>query len=393
MNLQQKQNMKKILKTFGLTVLVAGVIFAADRVVSHPAMHIKVRVVDEDGKPVAGVPAQVRFPLLGKAEQQIKTDGDGRAEFTFGSWPAPHIDVLIGNGCAPVRVAGNSYYAFRGIGYVLKSNPDPAMYRWEPWGPEVRLILKRVRRPVPLECIVRHMLKFKAGIGAEMAYDFLAKEWMPPYGQGKVTDAYIRVDTLDGKIPEKGYEYSRMNNLRVTVRFPNEGEGMIKFPHFMGTPVTIPYRNAGSVLWHDHEAPETGYAKTVAFGSLNDEEISKGVACTQADPSRYGFTAYEDRDAFGRLLAFATWQEAAYLKIRSGDKAGALYAVFNYGITANWIYYVTKESVGVSGFNHVPVIHMRYKLNPVRGDRNLEWNGVNLLSPTNDGEAWPKNEP
>lgn len=394
MNPQQKQKMQKILKTFGLTLVVAGVVWAADRVVSDPPMHIKVRVVDETGKPVEGAPAHVRFPQLGRAEQHKNTDAEGRAEFTFGSWPGPNVDVLIGNGYAPVEFNGVFFYPFRGVGYPMRPHATK-LSRWEPWGPEVTLMLKKVKHPVPLACAFRHMMKFKAGLGAEMGYDFLAQDWVPPYGKGAVTDAYIRVDATDDRRPVKVHEYSRMKNLRVTVRFPNEGDGMIKFPHFMGTPVTIPYRNAGSALWHDHEAPESGYAREVTFESLNDEELSKGVACDKAEPGRYGFTAYTDKDAFARLLPFfATWQEAAYLKIRTGrgepGKPSDMYAVFHYGITANWMGGYSPEHPDAP----TPCIQMRYKLNPARGDRSLEWNGVNLLPAKSNGspDPWPEDE-
>lgn len=388
MNPQKRKKMKKILKTLGLTVVVTGAVLAADRMVRDPAMHVKVVVNDEDGHPIKDAPAQVRFPMLGKAEQHKNTDSEGRAEFTFTSWPGPCVDVLVGTGYAPVQVGGASYHAFRGIGYTMNPKAD-ALNRYEPWGPEVTLILKKVRNPVPLDCVFRHMVKFNAGVGAEMGYDFLAKDWVSPYGQGKVTDAYIRVDTLDGKVPEKRHEFIRMNNLRISVRFPNDGDGMIKFPHFMGTPVSIPYRNAGSVLWHAHEAPESGYVREVTFQSLNDEEISQGVACTKADPGLYGFMAYEDKEAFRRLLPFASFQEAAYLKIRSTNgNEKSMYAVMHYGITADWMGSYSENSTA----NPVPTIHMRYKLNPTLGDRNLEWNGVNLLAPQSGRDTWPKDE-
>lgn len=378
---RKKQKMKKIIQIAGWALLLVPIAWAVEKTTFDPTMKLRILVRDDEGNSAPGAFAVARFPLLGANHEQKKPDAEGRVEFIIPDWSGPHIDFFINNG-ESMYAPPVGYYADHGGAYLMNNKPDLLLHRWEPWGPEVKITLKKIKNPVPLQIIEgenSHYL-FPVEIGQEAGFDFLAHDWTAPYGKGKKCDAYIRVESLNNEVPETEEARWGMNNLKVIVRFPIPTEGMIKFPHSLGLPVVGMHKNLGSALWHNHQSPQIGYSPLVEFQGMTWKQMEEGIPCGRKSPQIYGFSFGEDPEAFTRALMFKRWHEGAYMKIRSTESRRVgeegLYAVFSYGITANW----QMDSIKNPPEAWRPIIHMKYKLNPTPGDRSLEWNGVDAYT-------------
>ena len=214
-------------------------------------------------------------------------------------------------------------------------------------------------------------------------------------------DVFIKVEDEDPSQPRR--KKSSMVNLRflkTTLRFPGRDDGLVPFrPLFKlgegGNPI-------GSVLWHDYEAPRTGYISKFVSDPEAEEtaqriERPKDAGPNWSKPTRSydklilrrgttkecGFTAYgsgPDAEAAFQRLIETGWifvRHSAYFRIHSkrlesGEVIG-MHGVMDTDAIAKWCI-DTKPDLHVE-------VRLRYKLNPDLGSRSLEWNGINLSKP------------
>lgn len=59
-------------------------------------------------------------------------------------------------------------------------------FRWEPWNPELKVILRKIENPVPM--YARQAKIEIPVIGKDVGFDLVEYDWVVPYGKGKNSD-------------------------------------------------------------------------------------------------------------------------------------------------------------------------------------------------------------
>ncbi len=177
------------------------------------SFRVTFRVLDDEGKPVAGAKLGVSWenanatkPSERISSAESSTDQDGRVTLegkTFAS------GVSYG-------ANKEGHYAAWGLRYNFK---DTRLLRWQPWNPTVEVVLKRKKNPVPM--YAKRLALALPKLDEPVGYDYVIGDWVSPYGQGKFSDIIFV-----GKLRQEGDRKFDWN-LRVT--FPNLGDGIQRF--------------------------------------------------------------------------------------------------------------------------------------------------------------------
>jgi len=159
-----------------LILLVAVVTFLLSTVTTFAFMSqakITVRVVDEAGKPVDGVNVGIGF---GKGDAEGLTNLEGR--FSGSANCNSHIGF---------NAVKSGYYM--SIGTYDFDYGKKSFIRWEPWNPEVTIVLRKIENPVPMYARdTKESRLFIPVTGKDVGFDLIMYDWVKPYGHGKVAD-------------------------------------------------------------------------------------------------------------------------------------------------------------------------------------------------------------
>lgn len=201
-----------------------------------PEAKITIKVIDELGTPVESARVGIGFE---------KNTGWGIEEI-------PVVGFTAENGLFSGGANSNNYIGFnvtkagyyKGTGnYTFKEKKSG---RWEPWNPEVRIVLRKIENPVPM--FARNMRRsgsIKISIiGKEVGFDLIEYDWVEPFGKGKHKDFIFKLDTTVKSQDE--YEGT------LTLTFPNKFDGIL---------LVKEDRKYGSSLKLPRHAPENGYQK------------------------------------------------------------------------------------------------------------------------------------
>ena len=152
------------------------------------------RIVDDEGMPVMGADAHVWFSSYGRkwdnADWIVKTD-------VHGSFTAAHRL----NERFSVGVEKDGYYYSRDEIFYLGMMTLPVKDgKWQPYGENRTLVLKRIRNPKDLRPGEMKKLKryheypaFDEWVG----FDFVQGDWCSPYGRGVESDVLLRFNRTD----------------------------------------------------------------------------------------------------------------------------------------------------------------------------------------------------
>lgn len=210
---------------------------------------------------------------------------------------------------------------------------------------EVRLVMKKIVQPHPMYAFRSgNGVCFKFPIPGELGpvgFDLEMRDWVAPYGKGKVADFIIRGVLKDPSDPGYREEDGRTIMSRakgfIRVAFSNPDDGIQRIED-----------NGGSKLAGPAEAPLEGYKVTWEFANWFEE----------AEPHEcHVFRVRTVRDQEGKIVS------ARYGKI-DGKLMG---------------------SFGKSSF-----VDMNYYFNQAANDRNLEWDRETNLFKDLDRGNWPE---
>lgn len=251
----------------------------------------------------------------------------------------------VGKAGCYVRSAPNGYYVpALGDGYTFEHKNLFGV--WQPDNLVVTIRLQRVEHPVPL--FVKQLGRNRHGIAKEMFpkgcdllfLDLMVGDWLPPAGNGMVADVefrrFPREDQGEGEVDGiKGRSYRD----KMSVRFLGDGNGLVEMPI-----------KPEDGLWI-RKAPEEGFKGEY----LCWEERGKDLQLKESyDKHRcFCFRIRTQWDNDGCIV------RAYYGKIYGDISAPCL-------------------AGNVRSFVPIAGVCMRYYLNPVSLDRNLEWNMKNL---------------
>ncbi len=263
-----------------------------------------------------------------------------------------------------VDKAPHGYYE-AARGGTAKYTGKSLLGTWQPENFVVTVGLQRVEHPIPLYVRRAEIRDDKGRLGgfdgtnAVLSYDFVAGDWLPPYGEGVYADMTIRThynltEVLSDRVSKRCF-FDFTND----IVFPGEGNGLYQ-ESFADMNYGIKFR----------VAPESGYVsgKTLRFG------CKKSVAGVNVFPKQY-----TDSD-----------QERCYcfrVRSRYNDK-GELIGAYYGKIYGDFMF----EGWFKTGFIGVKFL---YYFNPTPLDRNLEWDMRNNLcpNPTNSPNSPFKVEP
>lgn len=190
---------------------------------------ITVKVMDEVGKPVEGVKVGIGF---GKGDAEGLTNFEGR--FSGSANCNSHIGF---NAVKPGYYMSIGTYDFD---YGKKS-----LIRWEPWNPEVTIVLRKIENPVPMYARDTNESQINIPVvGKDVGFDLIEYDWVRPYGRGRIADFVCNLFVRDDG--PTNYEY------RVKINFPGQFNGIqsIEEDLLHGSEFKLP-----------RFAPESGYNK------------------------------------------------------------------------------------------------------------------------------------
>ena len=284
----------------------------------------------------------------GRLEQGV-TNADGDFRFK-GESDVSHVTYSI-------RTEGVVYYPvirkrleFSGVSGVVSRH-------WEPYDSIVTVRLQRVEHPIPLFVKRVELRDYERGIGGfdgtngVLRFDLMKGDWLPPYGNGEVSD--IRL-TSSCKITDRERKYSYASQKEKDVLFyelSNEASFGDKDDF-----VSLARADATAGI-KIRKAEDNGLSNrlTNALGMRKKIAKNKNWYCERfndRDPNRcYTFRIRSRRDDKGKLI------EAYY---------GKIYGDFEFE---------GDDKKGLIG------VKFLYYLNPTSLDRNLEWDMKNNLCP------------
>lgn len=145
--------------------------------VFHPEASLVIKVTDEHGEPIKNAEVGLGF------EQGYKNG-------------SPFMKTMTGytdnNGLfkAKKRTSNLVTYGAIKVGYYRTNDihkfSSKAGNRWEPWGQEVKVVLRKIEKPVPM--YAREVKLSLPTLNENVGYDLVKSDWMPPYGQGIHSD-------------------------------------------------------------------------------------------------------------------------------------------------------------------------------------------------------------
>ena len=226
-------------------------------------------------------------------------------------------------------------------------------YRCEPFDCTYTTLLQRIECPIPLFVKNVNVKNRKSGIAgidgreALLKFDFVAGDWLPPFGTGKNADMIIRTEfRLNEIISNRIFKALTYYDFINKIEFPGAGNGILEksVEGNLGLKIRI--------------ADATGYVpnKILCFGRRQKKNaVIKGVCpeeYTESDPKRcYCFRVRSQFDEKGNMIS------AIY---------GKIYGDFNFE---------GFDKKGLTGISFL------YYLNSKPLDRNLEWDMKNNLCP------------
>ncbi len=196
--------------------------------------------------------------------------------------------------------------------------------RWIPWNPHVDLVLKSKDNPIKLEPydVFIHSEDLSVPLDSDIPFDLLEGDFLPPFGNGKTTNAFVRVTGTTRKEEVHAITAFRFLSGGGVSKLPKDG-----FCHYM-YPKRIGRENFESEFLHEWHWTDLG-------GSIQKV----------------------DTDPTGR--------ECIALRVPDIDSDGE--RSFRYG----FLYsppraHVREDGSGFCSFS------VQYFLNPIPGDRNVE---------------------
>lgn len=201
----------------------------------YPEAQVTVKVVDENGIPIEGAKAGVTFEMPKGTSQGINNETIEEITNITGVITAKHRTFdKVGYGATK-----DGYYESLGV-YRFEKRENG---RWQPWNPEINLVLRKIENPVPMYARDTQMNLITLPVpNKAIGFDLIEYDWVNPYGKGSHADLIFK---LSGTyVNEREFD----NKLEVT--FSN---------NFDGIQLIKENRRHGSMLKLPRTAPDTGY--------------------------------------------------------------------------------------------------------------------------------------
>lgn len=281
---------------------------------------ITLKIVGEQQKPIENANVKIGFEVSGrKGPEYNMFEGITKAEGVFSASAACNSHVGF-----TITKAG--YYEGDGK-YDFATNSS---LRWEPWNPEITVILRKIENPVPMYARDTRKSRIEIPvIGKDIGFDLTTYDWVFPYGKGIQSDFIFNLT--------RRFVAWKDQDSTLLVKFTNRFDGIqLVTDDYFGSEYTLP-----------RYASETGFKDNL---ELYIRSSSKGYA-THYD------TNVKNTDNY-------------FFRIRSEEKDGKFVRAM-YGKIVGTFDFSTVNS-------KTATISFKYYLNPDYS-RNLEFDPTRNL--------------
>ncbi|ALC17508.1 hypothetical protein DSOUD_2770 [Desulfuromonas soudanensis] len=166
-------------------------------------------VLDERNDPIDGAYTGITFETnTGQGTKVSTGDGSTNLEGKFTATGSCNGHISYG---AKKEGYYDSYYV-----YDFKEKNS---FGWEPWNPELKVVLRKIENPVPMYA---RRAKIEIPVaGKEIGFDLVKYDWVIPYGKGTIGDftVYLDMDDKGGN----DYEY------KFKIYFPEKYDGFYTY--------------------------------------------------------------------------------------------------------------------------------------------------------------------
>lgn len=138
-----------------------------------PEAMMTIRVIDEDGGTLSGMPVHVWLDRSMVLDGVTDTNG-----------------LYIAHGkCStldpPIRVEKEGHYT-SSTRFRFTNIGDNTEYQWQPWNPVVTIQVRRMVNPIPM--YAKHVQTEIPVLDQPVGFDLVHGDWIAPYGRGEVAD-------------------------------------------------------------------------------------------------------------------------------------------------------------------------------------------------------------
>lgn len=162
-----------------LVVLILMMVFTTKSIEASlfSQAKITIKVIDENGAPVEQADVRIRFQI--NAQKKYNgIDGLTKEDGTVSG-------AATTNGHVGFKVNKKGYYE----SWSSYDYKEQATLRWEPWNPEITVMLRKIKNPVPMYARDTNESRINIPVtGKEVGFDLIEYDWVKPYGNGKVAD-------------------------------------------------------------------------------------------------------------------------------------------------------------------------------------------------------------
>lgn len=262
-----------------LVLALMGVVFYCSNVRPSYALSDKAKitiiVVDEDGVAVKNAHVGVGFETNTR-EKETSVRGVTNVNGRF-------VASESCNSSIGFRVTKDGYY--KSVGHYLFEKKN--FYGWEPWNPEIIVVLRKIENPVPM--YARDTMQSKIEIpvvGKAVGFDLIAFDWIAPYGKGSHADFEFK---LDRRVADR-----KDFDATLTVTFPNKFDGIHSYRED---------RSRGSLFKLPRFAPEDGYQNSLVLREWRkpqDYNVNRNFDFIKEDNNYFFRVRSEEKD--GQLV-------------------------------------------------------------------------------------------
>jgi hypothetical protein len=247
-----------------------------------PKARVSAIAVDEQGSPMSGVTVKFVFGEPTNANALVKVEGLTGIDGIFTG------EGYSDGGYGADITKTNFYSSSLGAPDLV----DAVNGRWQPWNPMVKVVMRKIEKPVPVYARTFRKLSIPE-IQKPCGFDLEAGDWVAPNGKGRVADFIVTA--------QREYENRDKFNMSAVISFSNPLDGIQE--------VKLPEEWRYSDFKWPRIAPETGYQSTLSarFGT----EPGKGFFDTASENQAYFFRV-RTVEQNGKLVS------ALYGKIKGG---------------------------------------------------------------------------
>lgn len=290
------------------------------------------KIVDEAGMPVELAHIGVGYIVLSWGIQNKTFDVKGYSDATGHFSSSANASKKIG-----FTVKREGYYDSVGQ-FEYKKITDE---KWEPWNPEVKVVLRKIENPVPMYARDTKKSNLIMPVaGKDVGFDLINYDWVTPYGKGSQSDLQFR---LEGS-------YINSNNYDITLTITFIG-------HYNGIQLVQEDISQGSVFKLPRFAPDNGYeqkiVKHIKWSDKHTDRVipneRRAIESNFVDNNSY-FIRVRSQESNGKLL------RAMYGKIQGDIKVypkstGSAMIIFKYYLNPD---YTRNLEYGRNIFDNLP---------------------------------------